>query len=98
MSISDISSMCKPFSEFEDIRAALREAGASIGVLSQNTSSISRFYEPLCTNDEVSYRPAAWQQVVGNSVNSADICPLANLRFLCVNHKSVITDCQSVFL
>ena len=48
MSISGISSMSKPFGEVEDIRASLREAGISVGILPEDSSFMSRSYEPRC--------------------------------------------------
>ena len=63
MSISGISSMSKPFGEVEDIRASLREAGISVGILPEDGAFMSRSYEPMCANDaEVNHRPAGWQQ------------------------------------
>ena len=74
MSISDISGMCKSLCDYEGIGCALSEPDDSMGGITGAISSITRPYSPMLANDEVKHCPAAWQQVVGNSVNSADIC------------------------
>ena len=63
MSISGISGMGKAFSSIDDIDPALRGSDDLLESITEAVSSVSRFYKPSITEDEVNHRPAIWQQM-----------------------------------
>ena len=59
-----ISGMSKALCDYEGIGSALREANSLMEGISEATSGFTRSLNFMPTDDEVNYRPAAWQPVL----------------------------------
>lgn len=87
MRIDELGGMSRMYEEYDGLVNALTRDITDVGGEFTSITKSLLTDKPMCLNSEVNDCPAAWQQAVGNSVNSADICPPENLRLLWHKHN-----------
>ena len=75
MRIDELGGMSRMYEEYDGLVNALTRDITDVGGEFTSITKSLLTDKPMCLNSEVNDCPAAWQQAVGNSVNSADICP-----------------------